>query len=295
MSFPGGIQYTNGGLLLSSKTLLGKQVTFTRLAVGDGELSGQSPLERTTLVHEVESIDINKLVLLSGTEATVGGPFSNQGLASGFWWREVGVFAKDPDTQLEKLYAYGNAGALADYIPAGGGAEILEKQVDITILVSTSTNISAIINSSLVYASAQDLLDHKNDGAAHGATVAATAGKGMLRDANGRSQVADASADMDAVNKRTLAASFTPIQGQIQTINDRLARENWDRSRVYDSQGRLSVVTFSKASVTKGTLTYNYNSLGRIGTAVLAVIGETTITETKQYDSQGRDIGEVYS
>lgn len=204
MSFPGGIQYTNGGLLLSSKTLLGKQVVFTRLAIGDGELGGQSPVERTSLINEVESIEINKLVLLSGTEATVGGPFTNQGLATGFWWRELGIFAQDPDTLQERLYAYGNAGALADYIPAGGGAEILEKQVDTTILVSTSANISAIINSSLVYASAQDLLDHRNDGAAHGATVTADGGKLALRDAGGRLQVADPVADDDAVNKGSL-------------------------------------------------------------------------------------------
>lgn len=204
MSFPGGIQFTNSGFLLSSKTLIGKQVIFTRLAVGDGELSGQSPLELNSLIHEVESIDINKLQVISDTDAVVGGPFTNQGLLAGFWWREIGLYATDPDTLAEKLYCYGNAGALADYIPAGGGAEILEKQTDIWIMASATDNIAASINSSLVYASAQDLTDHVGDGAAHGATVAAIAGALALRDANGRIQVGDPSANGDAVNKGSL-------------------------------------------------------------------------------------------
>lgn len=207
MSFPGGIQFTNSGFLLSTKTLIGKQVVFTRLAVGDGELSGQSPLELTSLIHEVESIEINKLQVMNATEAVVGGPFTNQGLSTGFWWREIGLFARDPDTLEEKLYCYGNAGALADYIPAGGGAEILEKQTDVWIMASATANISAVINSSLVYASAQDLTDHVADGAAHGATPAATAGMIIARDANGRAKVADPAADDDIVNKRTLEAS----------------------------------------------------------------------------------------
>ncbi len=208
MSFPGGIQFTNSGFLLSSKTLIGKQVVFTRLAVGDGELGGQSPLELTGLIHEVETIEINKLQVMSDTEAVVGGPFTNQGLATGFWWREIGLYATDPDTLAEKLYCYGNAGALADYIPAGGGAEILEKQTDIWIMASATANIAAEINSSLVYASAQDLTDHVGDGAAHGATVAATGGKIMLRDANGRAKVADPIDNLDAVNKQTLTTAM---------------------------------------------------------------------------------------
>ncbi len=208
MSFPGGIQFTNSGFLLSSKTLIGKQVVFTRLAVGDGELGGQSPLELTGLIHEVESIEINKLQVMSDTEAVVGGPFTNQGLSTGFWWREIGLYATDPDTLAEKLYCYGNAGALADYIPAGGGAEILEKQTDIWIMASATDNIAAEINSSLVYASAQDLTDHVGDGAAHGATVAAMAGTMMLRDAGGRVKVADPVDDLDAVNKQSLTAAM---------------------------------------------------------------------------------------
>lgn len=250
MSFPGGIQFTNSGFLLSSKTLIGKQVVFTRLAVGDGELGGQSPLELTSLIHEVESIEINKLLLADGTSALVGGPFSNQGLATGFWWREVGLYALDPDTLAEKLYCYGNAGVLADYIPSGGGAEIIEKQLDYWIMASAAANISAVIDSSLVYASAQDLTDHMGDEAAHGATVTAIAGKMMVRDSGGRVKVADPVDDQDAA---TLASVKSEIS-KVFDFDNLSVRYGWSKVTQFDvpSAGAITE-TLKEGAITMAT------------------------------------------
>lgn len=166
MSF-GVIQFTNRGRALQAKAQAGAQLNFTRIAVGDGQLAGQSISDLTALIHLVKSLTINKFKTMPGGKAAAGGVLSNQDIVTGFWWREIGLFAMDPDLG-EILYCYGNAGELAEYIPSPGGAEILEKQVDIITIVGNAGSISATIEQSLVYASAQELIEHEADTNAHG-------------------------------------------------------------------------------------------------------------------------------
>lgn len=154
----GGIFFTNKGRALQAKAQIGIQLNFTRLAVGDGSLTGQAIADMTAFVHQIMSIPITKAKTLPGGIAYVGGILSNQGLATGFYWREFGLFAQDPDVG-EILYCYGNAAALAEYIAAGGGADIIEKQVAIEPIIGSATNVTATINQSLVYATPQDVTD----------------------------------------------------------------------------------------------------------------------------------------
>ncbi|MFO7153928.1 MAG: phage tail protein [Caldicoprobacter oshimai] len=149
MSF-GVIAFTNRGRALQAKAQAGAQLVFTRIAVGDGQLGGQAIADLTALIHEVKSIPLNKFKTLPNGKAVIGGVLSNQDLTTGFYWRELGIFAQDPDLG-EILYCYGNAGELAEYIPGPGGAEILEKQIDVVVIVENVQNISATIDQSLVF------------------------------------------------------------------------------------------------------------------------------------------------
>jgi hypothetical protein len=151
MSAFGGLILTNKGRSLQAKAQIGTALNFTRIAVGDGDLSGSSILDLNALKHEVKSLSIVKLKVISGGKATVGSIFSNENLVSGFYWREIGVFAQDPDDG-EILYCYGNAGANAEYIAAGGGADIIEKRLDVITLVGNATSVNANIEQSLVFA-----------------------------------------------------------------------------------------------------------------------------------------------
>ncbi len=160
MSF-GMIAFTNKGRALQVKASIGTQLKFTRIAVGDGQLSGQVTEELVALIHEVKSLNINELKKISGYQAKVGGVLTNQGLATGFYWRELGVFAQDPDLG-EILYCYGNAGALAEYIPAQGSSEILERKINVVTLVGNASDITAVIDQSLIYADQSDIVDLQN-------------------------------------------------------------------------------------------------------------------------------------
>ncbi len=156
MSAFGGLVLTTKGRNLQAKAQAGTQLNFTRIAVGDGELEGSSILELNILKHEVKTLNITKLKPLTGGKAAVGGMLSNQGLLSGFSWCELGLFALDPDLG-EILYCYGNAGVNAEYIPADGGSDVLEKSIDIISIVGDVANVTATIDQSLIFASVDEL------------------------------------------------------------------------------------------------------------------------------------------
>lgn len=162
----GSIVFTTRGKVLQSKAQTGTKLNFTKLAIGDGELGSQSVLELTDLKNKKLDIPISSLKVLTGGLASVGGTFTNEDVESGFYWRELGLYAIDPDVG-EILYCYGNAGALAEYIPSSGGSEILEKFVAIETIIGNAENVSAIINQSLVYATIEDIESHNSDPKAH--------------------------------------------------------------------------------------------------------------------------------
>lgn len=152
MSAFGGLILTNQGRNLQVKAQTGVQLQFTRIAIGDGSLGGTSILELNSLISEKKSLTISKLKVLTDGKATVGAVLSNQDITSGFYFREIGVFANDPDLG-EILYCYGNAGDTADYIPAGsnGGSDLIEKSIDVITIVGNAESVTATIDSSMVF------------------------------------------------------------------------------------------------------------------------------------------------
>lgn len=161
MSF-GGLILTNRGRNLQSKAQAGVELRYTRIALGDGNLGSTPILDLNALISEKKTLDITKLKVLGEGRAVIGSVLSNQDMTEGFYFREIGVFAQDPDLG-EILYCYGNAGELAEYIPAGGGPDIIEKNIDVQTVIGNAENISAIINESLVYATVQEVENAKQE------------------------------------------------------------------------------------------------------------------------------------
>lgn len=169
----GGLVITNRGRNLQAKAQLGAQLAFTRIAMGDGELGGSSIVDLTALKNQVASLALSTFTNLGGGKASVGAVFSNQGVAQGFYWREIGLFAQDPDLG-EILYCYGNAGGTAEYIPAGGGPDIVEKRINIDAIIGNASSVSATIEQSLVFVAytefqetVQNLNEHVDAAAPH--------------------------------------------------------------------------------------------------------------------------------
>lgn len=156
MAVFGGMTLTNKGLVLQGKAQAGGKLNYTRIAVGDGSITGQAVPAMNGLISQKISLPITRITTQSPNKAIIGSVLRNADVSTGFYWREVGVFAQDPDAG-EILYAYANAGVTADYIPPGGGSDIIEKTFDCVVVVGTAANITAVIDESLVFAKKTEL------------------------------------------------------------------------------------------------------------------------------------------
>ncbi|WP_052759698.1 phage tail-collar fiber domain-containing protein [Paenibacillus sp. DMB20] len=154
----GGFIQTNKGRNLQAKAEAGTLLKFTRMGVGDGQLGGQSIPSLNKLIHETMSLPITRLKPQLPAQAIVGAVLSNQDVTTGFYFRELGIFAQDPD-EGEILYAYGNSGSGAEYIPPAGTADIIEKTIDMIVTFGQAQNVSAVINSSLIFATPDDVAE----------------------------------------------------------------------------------------------------------------------------------------
>lgn len=153
---------TAAGLLVLAKGVAGQQINYTKIVLGDGYLEeGQTPRSLTGVVSPKATIDITKCVVNGDDTVTVGGVFTNDQTNDGFYYRELGLYADDPDEDVgEVLYCYGNCGDLAEWIPPTGGATIVEKTIDIVTAIGTATNVTAYIPAD-AYATKEDYENYK--------------------------------------------------------------------------------------------------------------------------------------
>ena len=140
---------TNAGQALQTKVLAGATLTFTRIALGDGQLNGQPIAPLTALISQKATVEVDSVRVVNTSTAQVAGFFSNADISTGFWWRETGVFAQDPDMG-EILYGYTNAGDAGDYIPTVADTRI-EKYIYCSIAVASATTVDITIPSSDTY------------------------------------------------------------------------------------------------------------------------------------------------
>ena len=141
---------------LISKVLGGKTLNFTRMAVGDG-FSYDTTVAKgyTTIVNEVLSIDITKKETLTPSSVKITSAFKNTDAEKEFYYREVGLYAQDPDTGEEVLYAYGNRNEAAELITPTG-SNVVTKQLAFIISVGDSANVTFNVNAG-VYALQEDM------------------------------------------------------------------------------------------------------------------------------------------
>lgn len=162
MSKYNGMVLTKQGLQLETKAQTGTPLKFTKVTLGDGSLvENQILQDLTSLINAKLELPILSVNVTGTGTAKMQTALQNKDLQVGFFAREIGVFATDPDLG-EILYAYSNAGDTADYIPAGGGADVVELILEIITVIGQAANVTANINSSLVFATQTDLDDHKN-------------------------------------------------------------------------------------------------------------------------------------
>lgn len=144
---------TSQGKTLHLKALTGKILKFTTIRMGSGIVeASDNPSVFTALKNETVSMDCT-----SATHALVEGvanlqcTFYNNMVTVGFNWTECGIFAEDPDTKEEVLYAYTYTSKNeSQYIPPLE-AEVVEKVITIPIDIEGCDKIEFVVSSSNLF------------------------------------------------------------------------------------------------------------------------------------------------
>lgn len=154
----GTFKLTNVGKALQYKIQSGKQLKFSHFALGDGSYSGNIE-DLTSLVNPIRNENITRLNYNASEsgKTIIGFDLDSKNITTGFYLREIGLYALDPDTQQSVLMFYGNSSDTADYIPSNTETTISTKTIDLEVYISNATSITAIIDSSLVYATQREL------------------------------------------------------------------------------------------------------------------------------------------
>lgn len=132
------LNMTNAGALLASQTALGDQIEFTRIKMGDGA----EPEDYRTLndmVHTMQSMPIARQKIVDINTIALGSNLFPADITTNFYWREVGLFAKNVTKGgPEVLFSYGYS-TTPSYISSGG--TLTEKYIDIDLQLSDAENV----------------------------------------------------------------------------------------------------------------------------------------------------------
>lgn len=160
----GGTILTQRGSNLLAKALTGTLLQFTKIKLGDGVWSSNiNPETLTELVSPRLTLPIQSLEV-SGGSAKLRFVLTNNSLTEGFFLREIGIYANDPQLG-EILYAVTYA-SNPDFIPASSITRI-ELVVDVYTVVGNATNVTAVISDTIVLATRDDIAKHNTSQDAH--------------------------------------------------------------------------------------------------------------------------------
>lgn len=140
---------------------------ITSVRMGSGTLGSQTVVDLKALIKQELSLEVAETPKRAGDGRwNITAIYNNSMIQTGFYFREWGVFAQDPDTLDEVLVFYANSGDSADYIPAFDGSgsstsSYIEEQL-ICACTAGNAEVTAVL-SSAQYALAEDLQDHVNN------------------------------------------------------------------------------------------------------------------------------------
>ena len=116
--FP-GLSLTVQGNKMILKSSTGKtedRLIITKAVIGDGQLTASID-GLTEIVSKKLEIGLSQVKEVANGQMQLQFNFDNRQVETGFFWREVGLYAKNGDSGEEKLIGYSNAKGLTSYIP----------------------------------------------------------------------------------------------------------------------------------------------------------------------------------
>lgn len=156
------LMLTTSGMILYAKAQQGKLLHLSRVAVGDGLLSGgDSMVNRPGLKSERASFLIDYVhIAASNSAAEILTTMRNDELEEGFYFRELGIFAVDPDSGEEQLYLYDNAGQDGEYIPAASENIKVIERLKMIVRLENTPNVTFTASGNPLYLTVDDIDDN---------------------------------------------------------------------------------------------------------------------------------------
>nr|DAI59937.1 MAG TPA: tail collar fiber protein [Caudoviricetes sp.] len=158
-----GAILTNKGRALAAKVEAGTcKLELTKLKVGDGTPSDLESM--TDLASPKQNIGISSITPSETGECDIECVITNKDMDRGFYMREMGIFATDPD-EGEILYAV-QTDTHPDYLQGKGTSATLSIALHVTIAITNTDSVTAVINPAGLLTSA-DLDKHNTSDDAH--------------------------------------------------------------------------------------------------------------------------------
>lgn len=134
---------TSAGRDIITRIIAGLNVTFKRIALGDGfDYNTEGFSQRTTLVNEVKSLTNLTMKITSTNVIELLAKFSKGDLTDSFYFREIGVYIVDPDDESQEiLYAYGNKNDKGEYLTPHVDNYAIQKELPCLLSCGVASNV----------------------------------------------------------------------------------------------------------------------------------------------------------
>ena len=154
------LNLTSAGALLASQTALGDQIEFTCIKMGDGN----EPVDYkilSDLVHPMQSMPIAREKIVDINTIALGSNLFPDDIKTDFYWREVGLFAKNITKGTDEvLFSYGYT-STPSYISAG--STLVEKYIDIDLQINNAENVVINLDYSNLFPTKYEMNQHLDE------------------------------------------------------------------------------------------------------------------------------------
>lgn len=148
-AFKSAVITTKGQALLAKVVAGTTKLEFTKIKISEKELSGD--LASLTGIGTIKQEEkVASVVRQNGANVKVSASFSNETLGAGYYVRNIGLYATDPQ-EGEILYSVSIADestATADWMPPFNGIGVSSLLVDLVTAVSNASNVSVTVDPS---------------------------------------------------------------------------------------------------------------------------------------------------
>lgn len=138
------LMLTKQGKVLQAKAIAGSTLTITKMKLGSGIIpDGVSPEDLTDLIQPKQALGLTA-ISVNGGLAKIQSIVTNVELSEGYYIRECGVFANDPDVG-EIMYAI-MTDTSPDFLPSASSSVVISEEFSINVVTENMANITAIID-----------------------------------------------------------------------------------------------------------------------------------------------------